>query len=51
MNLYEELGKIQFQLDRFKQAKNNIKQQIEIQLAIEALKQQEKSAETAEGKE
>lgn len=51
MTLYEELGKIQFQLERFEQAKSNIKQQIEIQLAIEVLKPQEKVAETTGDKE
>lgn len=50
MNLYEELGKIQFQLDRFEQAKNNIKQQIEVQLAIEMAKSQEEIAKTVESK-
>ena len=43
MNLYEELGIIQFQLDKLEQAKNNIVRQIEIQITIESVKQQEKN--------
>jgi len=40
MNLYEELGKVQFQLDKLEQAKNNIVRQIEIQMTIESVKQE-----------
>lgn len=41
MDLYTELGRIQFQLDRLEIAKNNIVRQIEIQITIESIKQQE----------
>lgn len=41
MNPYEELGKIQFQIDRLEISKNNIVRQIEMQLTAEAVKQQE----------
>jgi len=41
INLYEQLGNIQFQLDKLELAKNNITRQIEIQMTIESVKQQE----------
>ena len=40
MNLYEELGNIQFQIDKLEAAKTNIVRQIEIQMTIESIKQQ-----------
>lgn len=40
MNLYEELGQIQIQMDKLELAKNNIVRQIEIQITIEAIRQQ-----------
>ena len=41
MDLYAELGRIQFQLDKLGAAKNKIVRQIEIQMTIESMKQQE----------
>ena len=43
MDLYAELGRIQFQLDKLELAKNNIVRQIEIQITIESVKQQEET--------
>ena len=40
MNLYEELGNIQFQIDKLEAAKNNIVRQLEIQMTIEAIGKQ-----------
>lgn len=40
MNLYQELGNIQLQLDKLEAAKNSIVRQIEIQMTIEAVRQQ-----------
>lgn len=40
MNLYEELGNIQFQIDKLEAAKTNIVRQIEIQMTIEAIRKQ-----------
>lgn len=40
MKLYEELGRIQFQLDKLEASKNSIVRQIEIQMTIEAIRQQ-----------
>lgn len=40
MNLYEELGNIQFQIDKLEAAKNNIVRQIEIQMTIESIRKQ-----------
>lgn len=40
MNLYQELGNIQFQLDKLEASKNSIVRQIEIQMTIEAVRQQ-----------
>lgn len=40
MNLYEELGNIQFQIDKLEESKNRIVRQIEIQMTIEAIRQQ-----------
>ncbi|MCK5225144.1 MAG: hypothetical protein KAQ89_00345 [Planctomycetes bacterium] len=40
MNLYEELGNIQFQIDKLEAAKINIVRQIEIQMTIEATRKQ-----------
>ena len=40
MSLYEELGNIQFQIDKLEESKNRIVRQIEIQMTIEAVKQQ-----------
>lgn len=40
MELYTELGRIQFQLDKLEQAKTNIVRQIEIQLTVESIKSQ-----------
>lgn len=40
MNLYEELGNIQYQIDKLAAAKNNIVRQIEIQMTIEAIRKQ-----------
>jgi len=40
MNLYQELGNIQFQLDKLEASKNSIVRQIEIQMTIEAIRQQ-----------
>ena len=45
MNLYEELGRIQFQLDKLEASKNSIVRQIEIQMTIEAVQKQQKIAE------
>lgn len=41
INLYEQLGNIQFQIDKLETAKDNIVRQIEIQMTIESIKQQE----------
>lgn len=43
MNLYEELGRIQFQLDKLNEAKMNITKQIEIQSVIEQVNNQKPS--------
>ena len=40
MNLYEELGRIQFQLDKLETSKAHIVRQIEIQMTVESIKQQ-----------
>ena len=40
MNLYQELGNIQFQLDKLEASKNSIVRQIEIQMTIEAIRKQ-----------
>lgn len=40
MNLYQELGNIQFQIDKLEASKNSIVRQIEIQMTIEAIRQQ-----------
>lgn len=40
MSLYEELGNIQFQIDKLEAAKNSIVRQIEIQMTIEAIRKQ-----------
>lgn len=42
MDLYAELGRIQFQLDKLEAAKNNITRQIEIQMTIESTNQKSK---------
>lgn len=43
MNLYEQLGNIQFQIDKLEAAKDNIVRQIEIQMTVEAIKQQDEN--------
>lgn len=40
MNLYEELGRIQYQIDKLEVAKDSIARQIEIQRTIETIRQQ-----------
>lgn len=45
MDLYAELGRIQFQMDKLEAAKTNIVRQIEIQMTIESVKQQDCSKE------
>ena len=42
MDLYAELGKIQFQLERLEIAKRNTMRQIEIQMTIESTNQKSK---------
>lgn len=43
INLYEQLGNIQFQIDKLEAGKNNIVRQIEIQMTVEAIKQQDEN--------
>jgi len=43
MELYTELGRIQFQLDKLEQSKENIVRRIEIAETIEAVKREEKN--------
>ena len=45
MDLYAELGRIQFQMDKLEAAKTNIVRQIEIQMTIKSVKQQDCSKE------
>jgi len=40
MELYAELGRIQFKLDKLEAAKNNLVRQIEIQMTIESINNQ-----------
>lgn len=51
INLYEQLGNIQFQLDKMEIAKTNIVRQIEIQMTIESVKRQEKNKQETEPSE
>ena len=40
MKLYEELGRIQFQIDKLEASKNHVVRQIEIQMTVEAVRKQ-----------
>jgi len=40
MDLYAELGRIQYQIDKLEASKTHIVRQIEIQITIESVKQQ-----------
>jgi len=40
INLYGQLGSIQFQLDKLQEQKKHIIRQIEIQMTIESMKEQ-----------